>query len=217
MLTGEWGSGKTYYVENILAPFLKKDNDKNGCIIISLYGLENISDISKSIYMELRMKALEKKSEVKATGKLIAKTIVKSASGIFGIDINMSENDLQSLYSSIDLSEKLLIFEDLERSNIELTKLLGYINNHVERDGAKVLLIANENEILNMTTASSKNNDKEDDPRNIPENIQKYLRIKEKTISDTICFESNYYEAVKNIVDIFDNKIINKIIDENIA
>ena len=83
--------------------------------------------------MELRMKALEKKSEVKATGKLIAKTIVKSASGIFGIDINMSENDLQSLYSSIDLSEKLLIFEDLERSNIELTKLLGYINNHVEK------------------------------------------------------------------------------------
>lgn len=60
MLTGEWGSGKTYYVENVLAPFLKKDNDKNGCFIISLYGLENISDISKSIYMELRMKALEK-------------------------------------------------------------------------------------------------------------------------------------------------------------
>lgn len=215
MLTGEWGSGKTYYVENVLAPFLKKDNDKNGCFIISLYGLENISDISKSIYMELRMKALEKKSEVKATGKLIAKTIVKGAAGIFGIDINMSENDLQSLYSSIDLSEKLLIFEDLERSNIELTKLLGYINNLVERDGVKVLLVANENEILNMITVSSKNSDKEDDQKSIPENIQKYLRIKEKTISDTICFESNYYEAVKNIVDIFDNKIINKIIDEN--
>ena len=60
MLTGEWGSGKTYYVENILVPFLKNENKKNRCITISLYGLENISDISKSIYMELRMKALEK-------------------------------------------------------------------------------------------------------------------------------------------------------------
>lgn len=216
MLTGEWGSGKTYYVENVLAPFLKKNNDKNKCIIISLYGLESISDISKSIYVELRMKELEKNSEAKATGTLIAKTIVKGVAGIFGIDINMSENDLQSLYSSIDLSEKLLIFEDLERSNIELTKLLGYINNLVERDGVKVLLVANENEILNMTTVSSKNSDKEDDLKSIPENIQKYLRIKEKTISDTICFESNYYEAVKNIVDIFENKKINKIIDENI-
>ncbi len=25
MLTGEWGSGKTYYVEKILAPFLQKE------------------------------------------------------------------------------------------------------------------------------------------------------------------------------------------------
>lgn len=228
MLTGEWGSGKTYYVENVLAPFLKDENKKNRCIIISLYGLENISDISKSIYMELRMKALEKNSEVKATGKLIAKTIVKSAAGIFGIDANMSEDDLQNLYSSIDLSDKLLIFEDLERSNIELIKLLGYINTLVERDGVKILLVANENEILNKTTetfnfdfatlltTSSKNSDKEDNQKNIPENIQKYLRIKEKTISDTICFESNYYEAVKNIVGTFDNKKLNEIINENI-
>lgn len=225
MLTGEWGSGKTYYVENVLAPFLKKDNDKNRCIIISLYGLEKISDINKSIYMELRMKVLEKNSEMRATGKLIAKTIVKGATGIFGIDINMSEDDLQNLYSSIDLSEKLLIFEDLERSNIEFTKLLGYINNLVERDGVKILIVANEDEILNKTTetvkfdseallTTSSNTNREDNPKSIPENIQRYFRIKEKTISDTVCFESNYYEAVKNILNTFDNKKINKIVDE---
>ena len=90
---------------------------KNGCIVISLYGLETLSDISKSIYMELRMKALDKDSEVLATGKLIAKTIAKGAAGIFGIDMNMSEDDLQKMYSSVDLSKKLLVFEDVERSN----------------------------------------------------------------------------------------------------
>ena len=116
MLTGEWGSGKTYYVEKILTPFLQKEK-KNGCIVISLYGLETLSDISKSIYMELRMKALDKDSEVLATGKLIAKTIAKGAAGIFGIDMNMSEDDLQKMYSSVDLSKKLLVFEDVERSN----------------------------------------------------------------------------------------------------
>lgn len=26
MLTGEWGSGKTYYIENKLVPFLKEHN-----------------------------------------------------------------------------------------------------------------------------------------------------------------------------------------------
>ena len=148
MLFRSWGSGKTYYVEKILTPFLQKEK-KNGCIVISLYGLETLSDISKSIYMELRMKALDKDSEVLATGKLIAKTIAKGAAGIFGIDMNMSEDDLQKMYSSVDLSKKLLVFEDVERSNIEITKLLGYVNNLVERDGVKVLLVANENEILN--------------------------------------------------------------------
>ena len=49
MLTGEWGSGKTYYIENQLTKFLQ-DDKKNRCIIISLYGLEDISEISKSIY-----------------------------------------------------------------------------------------------------------------------------------------------------------------------
>ena len=108
-----------------------------------------------------------------------------------------------------------------------LTKLLGYINNLVERDGVKILLVANENEILNKTTetfnfdfatlltTSTKNSDKEDNPQNIPENIQKYLRIKEKTVSDTICFESNYYEAVKNILATFDNKKVNGISNED--
>ena len=66
MLTGEWGSGKTYYIENELIPFLQ-DDKKNKCVVISLYGLEDISEISKSIYMELRMKLSIKDSELLTT------------------------------------------------------------------------------------------------------------------------------------------------------
>lgn len=54
MLTGEWGSGKTYYIEKDLVPFLK--DNKATSVVVSLYGLDDISMISKSIYMELRMK-----------------------------------------------------------------------------------------------------------------------------------------------------------------
>lgn len=226
MLTGEWGSGKTYYVEKVLAPFLQKEK-KNRCIIISLYGIESLSDISKGIYMELRMKALDKDSEALATGKLIAKTIAKGAAGFFGIDVNMSEDDLEKMYSSVDLSEKLLIFEDVERSNIELTKLLGYINNLVERDGVKVLLVANENEILNkrpeafdfqftkLFSTETENDTKEADKKSVSEKVQKYLKIKEKTISDTIHFESDYCEAVRNIVNGFDNEKLRKMIEND--
>lgn len=230
MLTGEWGSGKTYYVEKTLTPFLQEGGDKNRCIVISLYGLDDISDISKSIYIELKLKLLDKNSEVWVAGKLVAKTIVKTiakgVAGKFGIDIDMSEKDLQNLYESIDLSGKLLVFEDLERSNIELVKLLGYVNNLVERDGVKVLLVANENEILKkkpekidfgFTTLrlTSKSDDKKEEEKGVPEEVQKYLRIKEKTISDTICFENDYCEAARNIINGFDNKILQRVINED--
>ena len=228
MLTGEWGSGKTYYIENQLTKYLQ-DDKKNRCIIISLYGLENIADISKGIYLESRMKALTKDSEVLATGKFIAKTVLKGAVGMLGIDVNMSEDNLQNLYSSVDLTGKLLILEDLERSNIEIVKLLGYINNLVERDGVKVLLVANENEILNkqpktvsynmedLASLFLENNTKEDKENSVPEDVQvqKYLRIKEKTISDTIYFESDYCEAVKNIIGIFNNEKLQIMVDKD--
>lgn len=228
MLTGEWGSGKTYYIENQLTEFLR-DDKRNRCIIISLYGLENISEISKSIYMELKMKPLIKDSEIFATTKIIAKTVVKNVIGRFGIDANMSEDDLQNIYSSVDLDGKLLIFEDLERSNIEIVKLLGYINNLVERDGVKVLLVANENEILNkqpetfnfdfakLLYSPSEDSHEKDNENSTPEDIQaqRYLRIKEKTISDTVCFESDYCEAVKNIIGIFSNEKLQTIVDKD--
>ncbi len=228
MLTGEWGSGKTYYIENQLTKFLQ-DDKKNRCIIISLYGLEDISEISKSIYMELRMKSVIKDSEMLTTGKIVVKTVIKNVFGKFGIDTNMSDDDLQNVYSSVDLDKKLLIFEDLERSHIEIIKLLGYINNLVERDGVKVLLVANENEILNkqpetvsydledLASLLLENKTKEDKENSVPEDVQvqKYLRIKEKTISDTIYFESDYCEAVKNIIGIFSNEKLQTMVDKD--
>ena len=76
MLTGEWGSGKTYYIENELIPFLT-EGKKNRCVVVSLYGIESISDISKSIYMELRIKALEKKSEASFGNHYLGKNEIK--------------------------------------------------------------------------------------------------------------------------------------------
>ena len=102
----------------------------------------------------------------------------------------MSKEELNELYKSVDLKDKLLIFEDVERSSINIINLLGYVNSLVERDGAKVLLVANENEILGKTefdlsrTLDGKKNNVV--KRQLLEDVKQYLRIKEKTISDTI-------------------------------
>ena len=50
MLTGAWGSGKSYYIQNNLCPFLaQKENGEIQSIIVSLYGMTRLSDISKSL------------------------------------------------------------------------------------------------------------------------------------------------------------------------
>ncbi len=51
MLTGPWGTGKSYYIQNELKPFLeKKENGGHSCVIVSLYGLKDTAEISKSIF-----------------------------------------------------------------------------------------------------------------------------------------------------------------------
>lgn len=219
MLTGGWGTGKSYYIRNILEPFLKengkhsKGKGNRSCAIISLYGLENISEISKRIYFELRSIGKSRKSEIFSTGKtaatIIAKTVLNGMTNMIGFDIgNISERDLQKVYSSVNLSNVLVIFEDLERSNIDIIDILGYVNSMVEQDGAKVLLVANEEEMLAYNIQS----DNEEKTQKIPnENTAVYLKAKEKTISDTVHFEGDKENAIENIISSFNNKTFNKV------
>lgn len=191
MITAPWGSGKSYYIKNNLCAFLRENNLDYS--IVSLYGISDLKDVSKNLYLEIRANALTKKSEKLAAVKIAGKTLLKGVAGFFGIDLSQSEEDLQKLYESIDLTNRLIIFEDIERTDIDIVEFLGYVNNLVEQDGVKVLLIANENEIEKSTD---------------------YLRVKEKTISDTINFSSDYYESIKSILEIFDNKYLKKMLEK---
>ncbi len=209
MLTGEWGTGKSHYIKNELIPFLA-ENGGHKSIFVSLYGLSSISEISKSIYLEARLGVLNAKSEGIAAGKLGVTTVIKGVSSFFGIELGVSEDTLKQLYQSIDLSGKLIILEDIERTQIDLLELMGYVNSLVEQDGVKVLLVANEKEILRYEPEADSVVD--DDPTNVFEEKPKkkdraytaetleYLKTKEKTISDTIAYAGNFEVAIRQII-----------------
>ena len=222
MLTAPWGTGKSHYIKNELAPFLDAEDDRK-CIIVSLYGLKDLHDISKSIYLEVRAKALAKKSEKKSTGKLIGKTIVKGIASFFNVDLSVNKDDLQELYESIDLTGKLIILEDLERSQIDIIEILGYVNSLVEQDGVKVLLVANEDEILkeekqkNDSKAIEKILEGYETSKKLPElkdNAKDYLHIKEKTISDTINFTAPLVLSIEQIMSTFECVYFDKLLKE---
>ena len=94
MLTGNWGTGKSYYIQNILAPFLAEVKNGNcQCITVSLYGLNDVLEISKGIYLESRLAHLLNASEKKTAGYIMAKTVAKGVTSFLGIDISQSEED----------------------------------------------------------------------------------------------------------------------------
>lgn len=214
MLTAGWGTGKSYYIQNELIPFLsKEENDSYPCIVVSLYGLKSVEEISKSLYLESRMKFLSKNSEGITTGKFAVKTVVKGITSFFGVDLSKTEEELQELYQSVDLSGKLIILEDIERSGIDVLDVLGYVYNLVEENGVKVLLVANEDEILKY------HNSEPDENRityKIPnENNEEYLKVKEKTVSDTILYGGDINSAIYTIMQSFDNEKLSRFAAED--
>lgn len=205
MLSAPWGAGKSYYIENFLKPFINEKKEKRACIIISLYGLKSTKEISKAIYLDIRCLSLEntekeKKGEMatkidvygKAVAKKFGQALIKRLVGDIDLSLNISDKDLQRIYESVDLSDRLIVFEDLERSEIDILTLLGFVNDLVEHDGAKVLLVANESELYKMEPNEEENEAK-------PSSTA-YKTIKEKTVGDTIHFMPDLVSSIKDIL-----------------
>lgn len=210
MLTAPWGTGKSYYIRNDLSRFLEEN--KLSYAIVSAYGLSSIADINKELFLEIKFQKRKKQCKWLATfGKTIAtgavgigKTLLKNIAHI-DIDFDLSEPNYKKLYDLVNLKDKLIIFEDIERSSVDIIEFLGYVNSLVEQDGVKVLLVANEQEFLKITDSDSQlsnQRDKNKEPSYTPRSIE-YLRKKEKTISDTIIYETDKKEALKSIIKLF--------------
>ena len=198
MLTGDWGSGKSYYVKEKLKSFLDSKDKKS--VIVSLYGLSDVSEISRALFIELHP-VIKKLIPTSGAIKAVGKTLLNLASTKTGFDLeDPSEEVLQAIIESVNLSDTLVVFEDIERTQIDIIKLLGYINNLCENDHVKILLVTNESELL--TTY-----DKKDENGNVTKYYSKsavsYKRAKEKTVGDTIHFTCDYAAAIQNILGAF--------------
>lgn len=104
MLTGPWGTGKSYYIQMDSNRFLRKRKRGHSCVIVSLYGLKDTAEISKSIYLGTRMKFLTAASEKSTTVTFAGETIIKGIAGAFGVDLSVSERSLKRLYASVNLT-----------------------------------------------------------------------------------------------------------------
>lgn len=181
LINGDWGSGKTYFINKKLIPALnatvsaekktkkyklktltykltKKFNTKKNknnkkkpqVVYLSLYGVSSLDDIKNDIYMSFVENLCDKGilknkgSKIIKGSKLISKVILPH------LDIN------KEIFDSIEIvlkeysdnSSYIIIFDDIERCDIEVNQLLGYINGLVEHSSIKAILVGNEKEFL---------------------------------------------------------------------
>ena len=160
MINGEWGSGKTYFwnhkIKNKIES-LELNGRKYTTIYMSLYGISNLEEISKKIFIEtsqLMDKNLKKYMEQhgQTTIPEYAKTGLDMAN-FFGVTKNGDKVDYEKFFSTDD---KVLCFDDLERANVDVVDILGYINNFVEHDHIKTIIICNEKELATKFKSSNK-------------------------------------------------------------
>lgn len=233
MINGEWGSGKTYFwnhkVRNKIES-MKINRKQYTTIYMSLYGISNLEDISKKIFIEttqLMDKNLRKymNSHGQTTIPEYAKTGLDMAN-FFGVTQNGDKLDYSKFFSTDD---KILCFDDLERANVDVIDILGYINNFVEHDHIKTIIICNEKELstkiknsnLEMKTfIATYLLDKEGDltktekpmVEKIKDKIEyvfdkanEYERIKEKLIGETFEYDPEFNYIINGLLMRYEN------------
>ena len=233
MINGEWGSGKTYFwnhkVRNKIES-MQINGKQYTTIYMSLYGISNLEDISKKIFIEttqLMDKNLRKymNSHGQTSIPEYAKTGLDMAN-FFGVTQNGDKIDYAKFFSTDD---KILCFDDLERANVDVIDILGYINNFVEHDHIKTIIICNEKELSTKIKNSNVEMktfiatyllDKEgtltktDKPmvEQIKDKIEyvfdkanEYERIKEKLIGETFEYAPEFNYIINGLLMRFEN------------
>lgn len=151
MIDGQWGAGKSFYWKHTLAPMIAGTEipDKKECykpVKVSLFGIQSVDDLKLEIYSALYLddyrEGKDKQKKLIKNGLLVGGGILKVVADKLGISVEKKlAANLLSL-TGINLSTRVLCFDDLERLNEDIMKeVLGYINSLVEEKHLKVVLI----------------------------------------------------------------------------
>ena len=233
MINGEWGSGKTYFWNHKIRNRIENmtvNGKKLTTIYMSLYGISNLEEISKKIFIEttqLMDKNLKKYMD--SNGQTFIPEYAKTGldmANFFGVTQNGDKVDYENFFSTDD---KVLCFDDLERANVDVIDILGYINNFVEHDHIKTIIICNEKELSTKLKSSNlemktfiatyllDKEDKllttdkpmvekiEDTIEDVFDKANDYERIKEKLIGETFEYAPEFTYIINGLLIRYEN------------
>ncbi|OXB07737.1 P-loop NTPase fold protein [Flavobacterium pectinovorum] len=175
LLNGSWGCGKTYFWKYTLENIAKQNDYKT--IYVSLNGINKIETLDHQLFIKLLPFISNQENK-----------IIRNATAFFGNVFNkLSSHYLKSSLSEVfkgvsidtfNFSKYIICFDDLERCQIPVKEVLGFINNLVEHKNLKTIILAHEPEIIKGDG---------------------YERIKEKIIGRDLKFELDIASTLPNL------------------
>jgi len=184
MIDGPWGSGKTYFIKNVVIPELREHQN---VIYFSVYGYESLNSLKSDLIGNLFISSLGKGMDGSDTRSKVddAISVAKGALDVFGDKLS-SFKSLASVASDLVIKKKLkeqsgaenpavLVIDDLERisSDIHISDLLGLLLTElIEPYGYRVIIVGNSKEFSKYE-------------------FDKFKKIREKIISRIFPFSFN--------------------------
>ncbi|MFC4231585.1 P-loop NTPase fold protein [Parasediminibacterium paludis] len=168
LLNGSWGSGKTYFWKYSLNKIALDNGFKT--IYLSLNGISKIDALEHLLFLKLiPFIGNQENTLLKNTTRILGNVINQASKAVFKTSLTDIFKDIS--VDSFNFSKYVICFDDLERCQIPIKEVLGFINNFVEHKSLKTLILADET--------------------NIDTTQKGYDNIKEKVIGRVLNFELN--------------------------
>lgn len=193
MLSGKWGSGKTFFWKNIIATdeFKKELSDKNSAYsYVSLYGKSSIEEIENDIFAQIYFSAIGGDNLVTKTFSTFTKYSKRYGNLFSSFDFSKLakalENEQKDNKERVALERlkngAIICFDDFERKSkdIDLNDLFGFITNLTIEFDCKVVIILNDDVF-------------EGEEKDV------FSRVKEKSVSKFLKYEPSIKELFETI------------------
>lgn len=213
LIVGAWGSGKTYYLDNVVFKRLAETEKHYKCIRVSLFGVKDTADIPYRVFQAYTDLEVNEK-----TGGTVKFDKVRDWSKrIYNVFPKFKEYvDLSPLFTkgnaaySFVPNDAIICFDDIERATeiLDINEILGAVNELVENRHFKVILVANKEYIdrklqLKPQSAEAKDGDTNQQPNKSDAERELFY---EKVVEKTIAYEPDIVAIYKELVDGYNDK-----------
>lgn len=164
MINGPWGAGKTHFIKAHMearrqAAFKADPQNERVHLYVSLNGVRTFHEVRDLFFAETNPVLNS------TTAKLIGTIALRAVNAVTnGAALTLDD---ARRFLGRDIAGYVLVFDDLERCAMPLQEMMGFINDFVEHEGMKVVILASEDDIR-------------------PDELEEYRRRKEKLVGKSL-------------------------------